>query len=118
MPGSIARGLRDLQRLVGGDVGQHFGVDVLEVLHAGGARPSGSGLIRRAAGQDEARVGVVEIGEQAFAVGARIHPVELGDVAGAEHARFSQMSVLALTILARSAGPKFTADGSAASTSM
>ena len=28
----------------------------------------------------------MEIGEEAFAVGARVHPVELRDVAGAEHA--------------------------------
>ena len=86
MPGSIAFGFAGFQRLVGGHVGEHLGVDVLDVLHAGRARPARPGLVRRAAGQDEAGVGVVEIGEQAFAVRAGVHPVELGNVAGREHA--------------------------------
>ncbi len=46
----------------------------------------GSRLIRRAAGQDEAGIGVMEIGEEAFAIRARVHPVELGNVAGGEDA--------------------------------
>ena len=56
------------QCLGGGGLGDRRRVDRGDVLHPGRARPSRSGAVRCPAGQDQARLGVAVVGEQALGV--------------------------------------------------
>ena len=79
-------GLLALEGLVRGDLRQLGRIDQADVLDAGQSRPPGAAAVLRAAGQDEARFGVLVVGEEALGVRRARGLVDLGDVSGSDDA--------------------------------
>ena len=82
----MARGFWLFSAFVDGDLRELGDVDLREILRAGDAGPAGTGSVRHAAGEDEAGLRVLVIGEQTLGVGETRGLVRLRNVAGAQHA--------------------------------